>query len=52
MTILGITDGISCGAAVTQGGRLLGAVNEEALTRLKMAYGFPRQAIAVQESLI
>lgn len=46
MLILGITDGISCGAAVAENGRLLAAVNEEALTRLKMAYGFPRQAIA------
>lgn len=44
--ILGITDGISCGAAVAENGRLLAAVNEESLTRLKMAYGFPRQAIA------
>jgi carbamoyltransferase len=44
--ILGITDGISCGAALIQDGALVAAVNEEALTRLKMALGFPRQAIA------
>ena len=46
MLILGITDGISCGAALIQDGALVAAVNEEALTRLKMALGFPRQAIA------
>ncbi len=46
MLVLGITDGVSCGAAVVESGRLLAAVNEEALSRLKMAYGFPRQAIA------
>jgi len=44
--ILGITDGISSGAAIAEDGRLLAAVNEEALRRMKMAYGFPRQAIA------
>jgi carbamoyltransferase len=44
--ILGVTDGISCGAALAEDGRLLAAVNEEALSRLKMAYGFPRQSIA------
>ena len=44
--ILGITDGISCGAAVADDGRLLAAVNEESLSRLKMAYGFPRGSIA------
>lgn len=46
MLILGITDGISCGAALVENGRLLAAVNEESLSRLKMALGFPRGAIA------
>ena len=46
MLILGITDGISSGAAIVEDGRLVAAVNEEALSRLKMAYGFPRGAIA------
>lgn len=46
MLILGITDGISCGAALVENGRVVAAVNEEALCRLKMALGFPRQAIA------
>jgi carbamoyltransferase len=44
--ILGITDGVSCGAALAEDGRLLAAVNEEALSRLKMAEGFPRGSIA------
>jgi len=44
--VLGITDGITCGAAVIADGRILAAVNEERLSRLKMAYGFPRQSIA------
>jgi carbamoyltransferase len=44
--ILGITDGVSCGAALVEDGRLLAAVNEEALSRLKMAEGFPRGSIA------
>jgi carbamoyltransferase len=46
MLVLGITDGISCGAAVVRDGQVLAAVNEEALSRIKMAYGFPRQAIS------
>ena len=46
MLVLGITDGITCGAAVIADGRILAAVNEERLSRLKMAYGFPRQSIA------
>ena len=45
MMVLGIADGVSCGAALTQDGKVLAAVNEEALTRLKMAFGFPRQSI-------
>ncbi len=46
MLILGITDGVSCGAALAEDGKLLAAVNEEALSRLKMAEGFPRGSIA------
>jgi len=45
MKVLGITDGITCGAAIVEDGEILAAVNEESLVRLKMAYGFPRQAI-------
>lgn len=43
--ILGLTDGITCGAAVQSDGAILAAVNEERLSRMKMAYGFPRQSI-------
>ena len=45
MLALGITDGITCGAAVVADGRILSAVNEERLSRLKMAFGFPRASI-------
>lgn len=43
--ILGITDGINCGAALLRDGMVLAAVNEERLCRLKMAFGFPRDSI-------
>ena len=46
MIVLGLTDGITCGAAIVQDGAIVAAVNEERLSRLKMAYGFPRQSIA------
>ncbi|MFQ5669011.1 MAG: carbamoyltransferase C-terminal domain-containing protein [Acidobacteriota bacterium] len=46
MRILGITDGQTSGAAVIEDGRILAAINEERMVRLKMARGFPRQAIA------
>lgn len=45
MVVLGITDGISGGAAIVDGGRVVAAVNEERIVRLKMAYGFPRRSI-------
>ncbi|GMU22228.1 MAG: carbamoyltransferase [Phycisphaerae bacterium] len=45
MLVLGITDGITCGAAVVRDGVVLAATNDERLSRLKMAYGFPRQSI-------
>lgn len=45
MLVLGITDGISSGAAVVRDGIIESAVNEERLSRLKMAYGFPRMSI-------
>ncbi len=47
MIALGITDGIACGAAVVRDGAVVSAVNEEALVRLKLAYGFPRNAISM-----
>ena len=45
MNVLGITDGITCGAAAVQDGRLLCAINEERLVRKKMAHGFPSTSI-------
>lgn len=44
--ILGITDGDDGGAALVVDGRVVAAVNEERLNRLKMSIGFPRLAIA------
>jgi len=45
MITLGITDGITGGAAIVHDGRIVAAVNEERLVRKKMAYGFPRCSI-------
>jgi carbamoyltransferase len=45
MRILGIADGQTSGAAIVEDGRLLAAINEERIARIKLARGFPRQAI-------
>ncbi|MEX2030595.1 MAG: carbamoyltransferase C-terminal domain-containing protein [Anaerolineales bacterium] len=45
MKILGITTEGDSGAAVVQDGRILAAVNEERLSRLKLVVGFPRLSI-------
>ncbi|MBD3161748.1 MAG: carbamoyltransferase [Candidatus Eisenbacteria bacterium] len=45
MRILGITDGQTSGAAVIEDGRVLAAVNEERIVRLKLARGFPWKSI-------
>ena len=42
--ILGITDGDDGGAALVIDGKLVAAVNEERLNRMKMSIGFPRLA--------
>lgn len=44
-TILGITDGDDAGAALLINGRLVAAVNEERLNRMKMSIGFPHLAV-------
>lgn len=44
-TILGITDGDDAGAVLLKDGKLVAAINEERLNRLKMSIGFPRLAI-------
>jgi carbamoyltransferase len=46
MRILGISDGMTGGAALLEGGRITYAVHEERLTRAKMATGFPRESIS------
>ncbi len=46
MRILGITDGQTCGAALVEDGRIVAAINEERIARIKMARGFPRASIA------
>lgn len=45
MRVLGITAEGDSGAAVVEDGRIVAAVNEERLSRLKLVMGFPRQAI-------
>lgn len=45
MRILGIHDGQTSGAAIVENGRILAAINEERIVRIKMARGFPAQSI-------
>ena len=45
MKILGISDGMTGGAALIEDGTVRYAVHEERLTREKMATGFPRRSI-------
>jgi carbamoyltransferase len=45
MRFLGITDGQTSGAAIIENGRILAAINEERIVRIKMARGFPWQSI-------
>ncbi|RMH37829.1 MAG: hypothetical protein D6690_01685 [Nitrospirae bacterium] len=50
MMILGITDGQTSGAAIIYDGRIVAAINDERLLRMKQARGFPRASIkAVME---
>ncbi|MDA0747450.1 MAG: hypothetical protein O2954_13095, partial [bacterium] len=46
MIILGIGIQHDAGAAIISNGRILSAVNEERLNRVKMYWGFPEQAIS------
>ena len=41
MRILGITDGQTSGAAIIDDGRIIAAINEERIARIKLARGFP-----------
>jgi carbamoyltransferase len=51
MRILGITDGQTSGAAIVEDGRILAAINEERICRVKMARGFPWDSIREVMSL-
>ena len=51
MRILGITDGQTSGAAVIENDRILSAINEERIVRIKLARGFPRDSIREALSL-
>ena len=41
MIILGITDGDDSGAVLFKDGKIMAAVNEVRLTRMKLVVGFP-----------
>jgi len=45
MKVLGISDGLTSGAALIEAGTIRYAINEERLIRVKMATGFPRESI-------
>jgi carbamoyltransferase len=45
MRILGITDGQTSGATIVEDGRILAAINEERIARIKLARGFPWESI-------
>ena len=45
MRILGITDGQTSGATLVEDGRILAAINEERIARIKLARGFPWESI-------
>jgi carbamoyltransferase len=47
MKILGVSDMINAGAAVAVDGRVVSAVSEERLNRMKLTVGYPRRAIEV-----
>ena len=46
MRVLGISDHFISGAAIVEDGRLIAAVAEERLARMKMVIGFPRKSIS------
>ena len=45
MRFLGIADGQTSGAAIVENGRILAAINEERIARIKLARGFPWKSI-------
>lgn len=46
MKILGIQDSHDAGAAIVDEGKIVSAINEERLNRMKMCWGFPKRSIA------
>jgi carbamoyltransferase len=44
--VLGVSDSMTCGAALVVDGQVVAAVNEERLNRKKMCWGFPTLSIA------
>ena len=51
MNVLGITTEGDSGAAIVEDGRILAAINEERLSRMKLVVGFPRAAIEAVMSI-
>ena len=47
MKVLGISDGMTAGAALIENGKIVFAVHEERLIRQKMATGFPKESISL-----
>ncbi|MGD2156870.1 MAG: hypothetical protein PVG14_07715 [Anaerolineales bacterium] len=45
MKVLGITTEGDSAAAIIEDGKILGAANEERLSRMKLVVGFPRRSI-------
>jgi carbamoyltransferase len=45
LIVLGISDHFTSGATLLKDGRIVAAINEERLARMKMVMGFPRQSI-------
>ncbi|MFA4855172.1 MAG: carbamoyltransferase C-terminal domain-containing protein [archaeon] len=45
MNVLGLSDGHDCGVAVVKDGKIVAAVNEERLNRIKLVRGLPLQSI-------
>ena len=45
MRVLGIADGQTSGAAIVEDGRIIAAVKEERIARIKLARGFPWKSI-------
>lgn len=45
MNVLGIGTHVTCGTALVKDGKVVAAINDERLVRIKMVFGFPRTSI-------